>query len=152
MTSSYRRSLKYFVLFSFIFINRAAVSLFLDWCATQRLPSDYKIRGKSYLGQKHFLMRLKMSLEGVNKKKILKIWGFRQDIQYNTPYTLKRGLRATAKITWASDLGYLTLGLDCTWVFQGSWCNKIVFYKTTTASCIVHSNPVDRSNNINPFK
>ena len=69
------------LVFSFVFRNRAAVSLFLDLWATQRLPSDHKIGSNWHLGQSYFLMRFKMSLEGGKQKKILKVWGFENDIQ-----------------------------------------------------------------------
>ena len=63
--------------FSSIFRNRAAVSLFLDLWATQRLPSDHKIGSKWHLGQKYFLARLKISLKGGKEKEDtedLRIW------------------------------------------------------------------------------
>ena len=57
--------------------NRAAVSLFLDLWATQRHPSDHKIGSKWHLGQKYFLVRLKISLKGGKEKEDtedLRIW------------------------------------------------------------------------------
>ena len=42
--------------FSAIFRNRAIVSLFWDFWAPQRLPSDHKIGRKLPFGKKHHLM------------------------------------------------------------------------------------------------